>query len=120
MAFVILQLPSMVPTITINLWNAGIVKPTQYAKKCLLIYANISNVLLIINAAMNFVFYSLFSAKFRQTCCLLLQNITCLKQYYKNKSSNLNSNQQIDKNLNCCRFNKVKRKSKEKDTLTIT
>ncbi|CAH8599691.1 unnamed protein product [Heterobilharzia americana] len=120
MAFVILQLPSMVPTITINLWNAGIVKPTQYAKKCLLIYANISNVLLIINAAMNFVFYSLFSAKFRQTCCLLLQNITCLKQYYKNKSSNLNSNQQIDKNLNCCRFSKVKRKSKEKDTLTIT
>ncbi|VDQ03978.1 unnamed protein product [Trichobilharzia regenti] len=86
MAFVILQLPSMVPTITNNLWNVGIVQRTPYAEKCLSIYANISNVLLIINAAMNFVFYSLFSAKFRQTCCMLLRNVTCFKQYYKNKA----------------------------------
>ncbi|KAK4467843.1 hypothetical protein MN116_008490 [Schistosoma mekongi] len=89
-AFVLLQLPSMVPTITINLWNTGIVKSTQYTKKCLLIYANISNVLLIINAALNFVFYSLFSTKFRQTCCILLKNITCLKHcYYQNKLNNI-------------------------------
>ncbi|CAH8553695.1 unnamed protein product [Schistosoma turkestanicum] len=81
MAFVILQLPSMVPTITINLWNAGIVQSTQYTTKCLLIYANISNVLLIINAALNFVFYSLFSARFRQTCYILLKNVTCLKHF---------------------------------------
>ncbi|TNN16069.1 FMRFamide receptor [Schistosoma japonicum] len=89
-AFVLLQLPSMVPTITINLWNTGIMKSTQYTKKCLLIYANISNVLLIINAALNFVFYSLFSSKFRQTCCILLKNITCLKHcYYQNKLNNI-------------------------------
>ncbi|CAI2732872.1 unnamed protein product [Schistosoma spindalis] len=80
-AFVLLQLPSMVPTIIMNLWNTGIIKSTQYTTKCLLIYANISNVLLIINAALNFVFYSLFSARFRQTCYILLKNITCLKHF---------------------------------------
>ncbi|CAH8636428.1 unnamed protein product [Schistosoma rodhaini] len=80
-AFVLLQLPSIVPTITINLINAGIIKSTQYTTKCLLIYSNISNVLLIINAALNFVFYSLFSKKFRQTCYILLKNITCLKYF---------------------------------------
>ncbi|CAH8620841.1 unnamed protein product [Schistosoma margrebowiei] len=80
-AFVLLQLPSMVPTIIMNLWNTGMIQSTQYTTKCLLIYANISNVLLIINAALNFVFYSLFSARFRQTCYILLKNITCLKHF---------------------------------------
>ncbi|CAH8866639.1 unnamed protein product [Trichobilharzia szidati] len=133
MAFVILQLPSMVPTITNNLWNVGIVQKTPYAEKCLSIYANISNVLLIINAAMNFVFYSLFSAKFRQTCCMLLRNVTCFKQYYKNKAlhsqkdskdchnnSNSNANDKSWCSIGRYRKKKEEEKGNKKEALLMT
>ncbi|CAL8081173.1 unnamed protein product [Calicophoron daubneyi] len=76
-AFVILQLPSIVPTIQKNLSAAGVLEETPFLLACLHIYSNFSNVLLIINAAMNFVFYSLFSAKFRQTFCMLFQRCQC-------------------------------------------
>ncbi|KAF5395101.1 hypothetical protein PHET_07748 [Paragonimus heterotremus] len=77
MAFVLLQLPSTVPNIADSLWKAGILVQTEINKKYMMLYSNVSNVLLIVNAAMNFVFYSLFSAKFRQTCCMLFAQCRC-------------------------------------------
>ncbi|GAA30209.1 FMRFamide receptor [Clonorchis sinensis] len=76
-AFVLLQLPSIVPTVMENLWKAKVLEQTQIMIVYTKIYSNISNVLLVMNAAMNFVFYSLFSAKFRQTCYALFQQCEC-------------------------------------------
>ncbi|KAA0197981.1 FMRFamide receptor [Fasciolopsis buskii] len=77
-AFVLLQLPSTVPFIGNSLIKTAANSRNSKWEMYMRIYIPISNLLLILSGAMNFVFYSLFSAKFRRTCCMLLQRCNCL------------------------------------------
>ncbi|TPP56507.1 FMRFamide receptor [Fasciola gigantica] len=77
-AFVLLQLPSTVPFIGNSLIKTAASSRNSKWEMYMRIYIPISNLLLILSGAMNFVFYSLFSAKFRRTCCMLLHRCDCI------------------------------------------
>ncbi|CDS36466.1 g protein coupled receptor [Echinococcus multilocularis] len=67
-AFLILQIPSTVLNIISNLFTSEEIVADANFHSLIIIFSNVSNVLLFTNATMNFVFYSLFSIKFRTTC----------------------------------------------------
>ena len=67
-AFLILQIPSTILNIISNLFTSEEIAADLNFHSLIIIFSNISNVLLFTNATMNFVFYSLFSIKFRTTC----------------------------------------------------
>ncbi|VDP65199.1 unnamed protein product [Echinostoma caproni] len=79
-AFILLQLPSTIPFIGIRLIKNASGASRRRWEMYFRIYIPISNLLLILSGAMNFVFYSLFSAKFRRTCCMLLQRCSCFPE----------------------------------------
>lgn len=67
-AFLILQIPSTVLNIISNLLTSEEIVADANFHSLIIVFSNISNVFLFTNATMNFVFYSLFSIKFRTTC----------------------------------------------------
>lgn len=67
-AFLILQIPSTVLNIISNLYTSEQMTSNHNFFSLIIVFSNISNVFLFFNATMNFVFYSLFSVKFRTTC----------------------------------------------------
>lgn len=74
LAFIVLQAPSTLSPILENLKKAELVDSGFFSGSNNFVLGSISNVLLLVNASMNFVFYSLFSAKFRQTFCMLFRS----------------------------------------------
>ncbi|VDL11772.1 unnamed protein product [Hymenolepis diminuta] len=77
-AFLILQTPSTVISIANHILTEEQRKDENFFS-IILVFSNISNVLLFINATLNFVFYSLFSVKFRTTCKTLFGRQCCGK-----------------------------------------
>ncbi|VDL89048.1 unnamed protein product [Schistocephalus solidus] len=75
--FLLLQMPSTVLNILSNLLDMDSRRRDLHFASTLIIFSNISNVLLFFNATMNFVFYSLFSLKFRTTCKALFHGSKC-------------------------------------------
>ncbi|KAL5104033.1 hypothetical protein TcWFU_000435 [Taenia crassiceps] len=63
-----ITIPSTVLNIISNLLTSEEIVSDANFHSLIIVFSNISNVFLFINATMNFVFYSLFSIKFRTTC----------------------------------------------------
>ncbi|KAM7534732.1 hypothetical protein Aperf_G00000108334 [Anoplocephala perfoliata] len=76
-AFLILQTPSTVLNIMSNIFTSEETVADPNFSSLFIVFSNVSNVLLFINATMNFVFYSLFSIKFRTTCKSLFDQKCC-------------------------------------------
>ncbi|VDN38760.1 unnamed protein product [Dibothriocephalus latus] len=76
-AFLLLQMPSTVLNILNSLMDIEARRRDLQFASTLIVFSNISNVLLFFNATMNFVFYSLFSLKFRTTCRALFRGTKC-------------------------------------------
>nr|VZI49216.1 unnamed protein product [Spirometra erinaceieuropaei] len=85
-AFLLLQMPSTVLNILGSLIDIDSRRKDLQFASMLIIFSNISNVLLFFNATMNFVFYSLFSLKFRTTCKALFQGSKCRAEFYSLQS----------------------------------
>ncbi|VDN98117.1 unnamed protein product [Rodentolepis nana] len=83
-AFLILQTPSTVISIAIHILTEE-QKADENFFSILVVVSNISNVLLFINATLNFVFYSLFSVKFRTTCKTILGRKCCGESVKQNR-----------------------------------
>ncbi|BHF84092.1 hypothetical protein SprV_0902724200 [Sparganum proliferum] len=85
-AFLLLQMPSTVLNILGSLIDIDSRRKDLQFASMIIIFSNISNVLLFFNATMNFVFYSLFSLKFRTTCKALFQGSKGRPEFYSLQS----------------------------------